>query len=196
MKRTRQISQLEFASPVSCPISRWPFSIAFVDLGHKIIVQNTLFKTYEGERQILLAVQSAFYSPAKYGFIKELVGQDTLSAANEIVQATVTTAILVGILFFSELFEAFLAEQAFTTTGEIMKLVAPAGWFLVGFSLLELAFAYRLPQKRPRLAAMHFDWRAYRTGGYLMENLGVAYRDRGIRISILGLAGFWSIAQV
>ncbi len=144
----------------------------------------------------LLAVPSALYSPAKYGFIKESVGQDALSAANVVVQATVTAAILAWIFFFSVLFEAFLAEQAVTTTGEIMKLVAPAGWFLVGFSLLGLALAYRLPQKRPRLQAMHFDWRAYRTGSYLMENLRMAYRDRGIRLSILSLAGFWSIAQV
>ena len=116
------------------------FINAFVDLGHKIIIQNTLFKAYDGDTQILLtaivnalillpfvlmfspsgfladrfaktwvmrwsavaavvitlaitlfyylgmfwaafamtfllALQSAIYSPAKYGFIKELVGK-------------------------------------------------------------------------------------------------------------------------
>ncbi len=30
------------------------FLNAFVDLGHKIIIQNTLFKTYDGDTQILL----------------------------------------------------------------------------------------------------------------------------------------------
>ena len=30
------------------------FLNAFVDLGHKIIIQNTLFKTYDGDAQILL----------------------------------------------------------------------------------------------------------------------------------------------
>ncbi|WP_133512524.1 acyl-[ACP]--phospholipid O-acyltransferase [Candidatus Thiosymbion oneisti] len=237
------------------------FLNAFVDLGHKIIIQNTLFKTYEGDLQItltaivnalillpfvllftpsgflsdkypkpqvmrisawaavgltlaitacyrlgwfwpafamtfLLAVQSALYSPAKYGFIRELVGEDALSAANGVVQATVTAAIMAGIFFFSVLFEILLAQRTFTTTGEIIQLIAPVGWFLVGFSLLELALAYRLPERRPRSATMHFDWRAYRTGRYLLENLGMAYRDRVIWLSILGLAGFWSIAQV
>jgi len=237
------------------------FLNAFVDLGHKIIIQNTLFKTYEGDLQItltaivnalillpfvllftpsgflsdkypkprvmrisawsavgltvaitafyylgwfwpafamtfLLAVQSALYSPAKYGFIKELVGEKSLAAANGVVQATVTAAILAGILFFSVLFEAFLAGTSFRTTGEVMSLIAPAGWFLVGFSLLELALAYRLPETRPGFPAMRFDWRAYRTGRYLTENLGMAYRKRVIWLSILGLAGFWSIGQV
>ncbi|MBK8637937.1 MAG: hypothetical protein IPN92_06470 [Chromatiaceae bacterium] len=30
------------------------FLKAFVDLGHKIIIQNTLFKTYDGDTRILL----------------------------------------------------------------------------------------------------------------------------------------------
>lgn len=243
------------------PYLTMAFLNAFMDLGHKIIIQNTLFKTYEGDLQItltaivnalillpyvllftpsgffsdkypknqvmrisawavvgltlaitvfyylgwfwpafamtfLLAVQSAFYAPAKYGFIKELVGEESLAAGNGIVQATVTAGILAGIFFFSVLFETFLARATFGTAGEIMELVAPAGWLLVGFSLVELALAYRLPKKRQRLAGMHLDWRAYRTGRYLMENLEMAYRKRVIWLSILGLAGFWAIAQV
>lgn len=237
------------------------FLNSFVDLGHKIIIQNTLFKIYEGDLQIiltaivnalillpfvllfspsgflsdkypkprvmqfsawaavgltlaitacyylgwfwpafamtfLLAVQSALYSPAKYGFIRELVGEESLAAANGVVQATVTTAILAGIFFFSILFEAFLAEKTFTTSGRIMELIAPAGWFLVGCSLIELTLAYRLPEKRPRLEAMRFDWRPYLTGRYMLENLGAAYRNRIIRFSILGLAGLWGVGQV
>ena len=30
------------------------FLNAFVDLGHKIIIQNTVFKVYDGEQQIIL----------------------------------------------------------------------------------------------------------------------------------------------
>ncbi len=30
------------------------FLNAFVDLGHKIVIQNTLFKTFDGETQIIL----------------------------------------------------------------------------------------------------------------------------------------------
>jgi acyl-[acyl-carrier-protein]-phospholipid O-acyltransferase/long-chain-fatty-acid--[acyl-carrier-protein] ligase len=237
------------------------FLNAFVDLGHKIIIQNTLFKAYEGDLQIiltaivnslillpfvllftpsgflsdkypknrvmrisawaavgltlaitafyylgwfwpafvmtfLLAVQSAIYSPAKYGYIKELVGKESLATANGAVQATVTTAILAGIFFFSVLFEAFLVDETFSTPGEIMDLIAPAGWFLVGFSLVQLTLAYRLPEKRRRAEAMSFDWREYRTGRYLKENLGVAYSNQVIWLSIVGLSVFWGISQV
>ena len=133
------------------------FLNAFVDLGHKILIQNTLFKAYDGQTQIilsaivnalillpfvllvspsgfladkfrkprvmqasaaaavgltllitlsyylgwfklpfmltfLLAVQSTFYSPAKYGYIKELVGKTLLAQANAAVQAVTIVA--------------------------------------------------------------------------------------------------------
>ncbi|MEA3277107.1 MAG: acyl-[ACP]--phospholipid O-acyltransferase [Pseudomonadota bacterium] len=237
------------------------FLNAFVDLGHKIIIQNTLFKAYDGDVQIiltaivnalillpfvllftpsgyladkypknavmrisawiavgvtlaitafyylgwfwpafamtfLLAVQSAIYSPAKYGYIKEIAGKEALATANGVVQATVTTAILAGIFFFSVLFEHFLAGQTFDSPGAVMDLIAPIGWFLVAFSLIELAFAYRVPEKRHRAEAMRFDWREYRRGRYLVQNLGGAYGNQVIWLSIVGLSVFWGISQV
>ncbi len=236
------------------------FLNAFVDLGHKIIIQNTLFKTYDGDAQILLtaivnalillpfvllftpsgfladrfpkvavmrasawaavaitlaitffyhlgwfwpafamtfllAVQSAFYSPAKYGYIKELVGKEQLAAANGWVQATTTTAILAGIFVFSILFEDRLAGAAWDGPGSIMHLVAPVGWMLVAGSLVELFLAYRLPSMRPGVP-LGFDWGAYGSGRYLRENLGAAWNNRVIWLSIIGLAVFWSISQV
>jgi len=250
-----------FRVPGFLPFILVGFLNAFVDLGHKILIQNTLFKVYEGDVQIvltavvnalillpfvllftpsgflsdkypknkvmrisawvavgltlaitifyylgwfwpafamtfLLAAQSAIYSPAKYGYIKELVGKESLAAANGAVQATVTTAILAGIFLFSVLFEGSLEEQTFHTSGEVMALIAPVGWFLVGFSLLELILAYRLPEKRPEAAAMGFDWQAYGTGRYLRENLGAAFGNQVVWLSIVGLSVFWGISQV
>ncbi|MBK1695114.1 acyl-[ACP]--phospholipid O-acyltransferase [Chromatium weissei] len=236
------------------------FLNAFVDLGHKIIIQNTLFKTYDGDAQILLTAvvnalillpfvllftpsgfladrfpknkvmrvsawiavaltlaitlfyslgwfwsafamtfllgaQAAIYSPAKYGYIKELTGKESLAAANGWVQATTTTAILAGIFVFSILFEYRLTAASFTTSGEVMHLIAPLGWLLVLCSLIEVTLAYRLPQ----LVTGHsfaFDWKAYRTGGYLTNNLSAAWNNPVIWRSIIGLALFWSISQV
>ncbi len=236
------------------------FLNAFVDLGHKIVIQNTLFKTYDGDAQILLtaivnalillpfvllfspsgfladrfpkarvmrfsawaavvitlaitvfyylgwfwpafgmtfllAVQSAVYSPAKYGYIKELVGKEALAAANGWVQATTTTAILAGIFFFSILFEGRLAGHSYATPGEVMQLVAPAGWLLVLGSLIEVGLSYRLPQTVAG-AAMSFNWAKYGSGRYLKDNLHAAWDNRVIWLSIIGLAVFWSISQV
>jgi acyl-[acyl-carrier-protein]-phospholipid O-acyltransferase / long-chain-fatty-acid--[acyl-carrier-protein] ligase len=236
------------------------FLNAFVDLGHKIIIQNTLFKTYDGDAQVLLtaivnalillpfvllftpsgfladrfpkhlvmrasawvavavtlaitlfyylgwfwaafamtfllAVQSAFYSPAKYGYIKELVGKESLAAANGWVQATTTTAILSGIFFFSVLFEGRLADMSYSTPDEVMGFIAPLGWVLVVGALIEVVLAYCLPQKTPG-TPMPFAWPEYASGRYLRRNLHAAWDNQVIWLSIVGLAIFWSIAQV
>lgn len=236
------------------------FLNAFVDLGHKIIIQNTLFKTFDGDAQILLtaivnalillpfvllftpsgfladrfpknrvmrvsawaavaltlaitgfyylgwfwwafamtflmAVQSAFYSPAKFGYIKELVGNESLAGANGWAQATATTAILSGIFIFSILFEGRLAGMDYGTPGEVMHLIAPVGWFLVLGAAIELGLAYRLPLTNPG-QAMPFEWDRYRSGRYLRQNLQSAWGNPVIWLSIIGLAVFWSISQV
>jgi acyl-[acyl-carrier-protein]-phospholipid O-acyltransferase / long-chain-fatty-acid--[acyl-carrier-protein] ligase len=236
------------------------FLNAFVDLGHKIIIQNTLFKTYDGDAQILLTAivnalillpfvllftpsgylsdrfpknqvmrisawcavaltlaitvfyylgwfwpafamtfllgaQAALYSPAKYGFIKELVGTEALAAANGWVQATTTTAILSGIFIFSILFERQLTAAVFTTPDEVMHFIAPLGWLLVLCSVIEVTLAYRLPHRAAQQIAA-FDWAAYRSGRSLRDNLHRAQRQPVIWRSIIGLALFWAIAQV
>ncbi|WP_240906037.1 acyl-[ACP]--phospholipid O-acyltransferase [Thiorhodococcus mannitoliphagus] len=143
----------------------------------------------------LLAAQSAFYSPAKYGYIKELVGKEALGSANGWAQATTTTAILAGIFFFSVLFEARLTEMDLGDPSAITQRIAPLGWVLVVCSLLELALAYRLPQVSQG-NAMGFRWGRYVSGRYLKENLGAAWGNQVIWLSIVGLSIFWAISQV
>ncbi|MEH6580032.1 MAG: acyl-[ACP]--phospholipid O-acyltransferase [Amphritea sp.] len=237
------------------------FINAFVDLGHKIIIQNTLFKAYDGDVQIVLtavvnglillpfillftpsgfladkypknrvmkisawgavgitllittcyyqgwfmpafgltfvlALQSAFYSPAKYGYIKELVGVNNISEGNSWIQATTMVAILSGIAVFSLLFEIRLEGVHQMTPEQSLLTIAPLGWLLVAGALVELALAYRLPQVRQTDTELHFNWSDYRTGKTLTRNLKLIYGRRTIWLAIIGLALFWSISQV
>lgn len=237
------------------------FLNAFVDLGHKIVIQNTVFKIYEGQTQIILtaivnalillpfillvspagycsdkypktrimrlsawvavlvslcitlfyylgwfwaafmmtfmlALQSAFYSPSKYGFIKEMVGKHNLARANGVVQAITTIAILAGIFVFSIAFEQFLSGRTFTDTGSLLMRIAPIGWGLVLFSVIELTLAYRIPGRHAANDKMQFDFRAYRRGEYLGRNMRAVLRHEVIWPAIIGLAIFWSISQV
>ena len=237
------------------------FFNAFVDLGHKIIIQNSVFKVYDNQAQIILtaivnglillpfimmfspagycsdkypknkvmrisawvavgltllitlfyylgwfwpafamtfmlALQSAFYSPAKYGYIKELVGKENLAGGNGLVQTATTIAILSGIFVFSILFEARLAGVSYDGKSSLLTHIAPLGWCLVGFSLIELALAYALPQKKETDREMYFDWEKYRRGQYLRDNLTVVLRHEVIFLSIIGLSVFWAVSQV
>lgn len=237
------------------------FLNAFVDLGHKIVIQNTVFKIYDGQMQIiltaivnglillpfvlllspsgflsdkypknrimrisawlavamtlmitlfyyagwfwsafamtfLLAVQSAVYSPSKYGYIKALVGKDCLATANAWVQATTTTAILAGVFVFSILFEQALAGVVYRSDVQLLQAIAPIGWGLVGCSIIELLLSYRLPEKNPINKALSFDLPQYLRGRYLYDNLHKIFRNQIIWLSIVGLSVFWGISQV
>ena len=236
------------------------FLNAFTDLGHKIIIQNTVFKIYDGQTQIvltaivnalillpfillftpsgfisdryaknkvmlisawaavfitlgitaayyygefeiafsltfILAAQSAIYSPAKYGYIKELVGNHHLTLGNGIVQAATMVAILGGIIVYSVFFEGFLAGISYTSSSEILMQIAPIGWALVLGSLFELAMAYKLPYTHVK-SADAFDFKKYASGEYLKHNMKTILGNSTIFHAIIGLALFWSISQV
>ena len=237
------------------------FLNAFVDLGHKIIIQNTIFKNYDGSELIvlssivnalillpfillftptgyisdkypknkvmrisawlafgitllitysyyqgwfwfafgmtfLLALQSAFYSPAKYGYVKELVGDRRLAQANGLLQAATTTGILLGTFFFSIFFEQMIAGFEITDKDSLIKMIAPLGWALVAFTGFELFLAYQLPQVTPKKKRMKFLWSDYLRGKTQVKNLRLVKRHPYIWLSILGLSVFWAISQV
>ena len=236
------------------------FLNAFTDLGHKIIIQNTIFKVYDGSTQIvltaivnslillpfilvfspsgfladkfdknnimkysavlavvitlsityfyyqgwfymafamtfLLALQSAVYSPAKYGYIKELVGDKFLTAGNGAVQAVTTSAILLGIIFYTTLFENMLGNN-FITEDDILKIIAPLGWLLVLGSVIEMILAFRLPSTKPVKTHNKFNFKEYIKGKYLSENLTTIKKDKEVFSIIIALGLFWSISQV
>jgi len=236
------------------------FLNAFTDLGHKIIIQNTIFKVYDGPTQIvltaivnalilfpfilifspsgfladkfqknkimeysalfavvitlgitysyyhgyfllaftmtfILALQSAIYSPAKYGYIKELFGDKYLSGGNGAVQAVTTVAILGGIIFYTVLFEG-MYEIHLTTESEVLTRIAPIGWLLVISSVIEWFLASKLPNTMLENSSKKFKTKRYLSGFYLMKNLKTVTRKREIFQTIIALGLFWSISQV
>ncbi len=236
------------------------FLNAFTDLGHKIIIQNTIFKVYDGSEQVmltaivnalmllpfillftpsgylsdrypkniimkysalfaifitlgitlcyymgwfemafgltfLLGLQAALYSPAKYGYIKELVGVKLLTPANGVVQATTTVAILGGIIFYTVLFEMNV-KPTFVDEADILKMIAPLGWLLVLGSIIEYLLTCKLENRMLQESRLKFDIKKYLNGYYLKKNLVTMTRKRGIIESVVALSVFWSLSQV
>lgn len=232
------------------------FLNAFVDLGHKIIIQNTIYKIYEGSTQLFLsaiinvlmllpfilmlspsgfladrfpknlvmkisaffsvfltlivccsyyfgafwfafgltfimAVQSALYSPSKYGYIKELVGKDLLAMGNGALNAISIVAILAAMGIFSLAFESL-----YDPTQEPLKQVAPLGIVLVLLAILELFFAYRLPKIKKGNRTLHFDTKSYFRGKLFTQNLRLIFQHKIIWLCIIGISIFWGISQL
>jgi len=232
---------------------------AMLDLGHKIIIQNTVFKCYDGSTQIaltalvnacillpfimfftpagfladrfskhrvmrwtaglaipmtvliygsyllgwfeaafvltlILAAQSAFYSPAKYGYIKEMAGKDNLGMANGVVQAVTIVAILLGGVLFSLLFESLIGDA--TTKEDILRAIAPSGLLLIAGAVAQTLVALRIPQYKPGDATLRLDFKTYARGTYLKKNLKNIHGHETIWLCVLGLSLFWAVNQV
>ncbi|HEY7774546.1 MAG TPA: MFS transporter [Marinagarivorans sp.] len=236
------------------------FLNAFVDLGHKIVIQNTVYKLYDGAEQViltaivnglillpfllllspagflsdkfyksrvmqasawaavvltcaitacyyagwfelafamtfLLAAQSAVYSPAKYGYIKELFGKSRLSEANGAISALSIVAILAGSFAYTIVFEILYPDNP-ANEADILRAIAPVGWLLVINSIIELVMMYRLPAVGETSPNANFDKKAFFTGRLFWQDLQPLRQSRAIGLSVVGLAMFWSIGQV
>lgn len=232
---------------------------AMIDLGHKIVIQNTVFKCYSGTTQIaltalvnacillpfilfftpagfladrfskntvirwtasmaipltiliyfsyiqgwfeaafaltlILAAQSAFYSPAKYGYIKEMVGSEKLGLANGVVQAVTIVAILLGGVIFSLVFEALIGEAQ--TREDILRAIAPCGVLLIIGAVAQSLVSLRIPPRKSGDATIRLDRSKYLHGKYLKQNLKKLHHTKIIWLSVLGLSMFWAVNQV
>ena len=241
------------------------FLNAAIDLGHKIILQNSLFKLYSGSEQVLLtalvnalillpfilllspagyvtdrfaknkvlrftawmavgltslitcfyylgwfwlafastfvlAAQSAFYSPAKYSYLKLLFGKGRLAEANGLAQAVSIIAILAGTFVFSIFFEIRFPENA-DSPRAVIQAMAPAGWALVAASLIELWFCYQLPELDQSAGDLRSQIKAfprqdYVTGKMTRRNIQILSSRQGLWLAVLGLSMFWGLGQV
>jgi len=236
------------------------FLNAFTDLGHKIILQNTIFKAYDGAEMIvltaiinglillpfiflfspagflsdkypkvqiirvaslaavvitsfillsyilgwfwvafgltfILAAQSAIYAPAKYGLIKEMTGNEQLTAANAIVQSVTIVAILLGSLVYTIFFENYLMDAS-KDTGEILQAIYPLGFALILGSIAEFYASLQLVKTVEIKKSMQFKPKKYANLTYLRGNMKLLRKNKTVWLSIVGLAIFWSISQV
>lgn len=234
------------------------FINALVDLGHKIIIQNTIYKIYNGSEQFflstlinalillpfilmlspsgfladrfpknlimkfsayfnvfltsilcisyytgafhiafimtfILAIQSALYSPSKYGFIKELVGKNLLTLGNGIINAVSIAGILTGICVFSLGFNLLYNANL---SDELLQKIAPLGILLVVFALLELFLTHRLPKLKQENKEIKFHAKDYLKGKLLSNNLKLIFQNKIIGLCIIAIALFWSLSQL
>ena len=249
-----------FTKAGSVPFLVAIFLNAFVDLGHKIVIQNTIFKMHDGSEQVvltavlnalillpfillfspaghtsdsypkhrvmrvsawaalgltcgitlcyamgwfwaafvmtfLLGAQSAFYSPAKMGYIRGFYGKAHLAQANGMVSATAIIAILAGTFVFSIVFEAVFPPGALTKA-DVLPALLPVGFLLIINAALEVVMMHRLPQTDTPAPSAPLNMRSYLRGGLVKQNLQPVWGRIEIRLSIIGLAMFWSIGQV
>ena len=104
----------------------------------------------------LLAMQSAIYSPAKYGYIKALFGKQHLAEANNLIQN-------IGMLFFLIVTVAFAV--AGISSGNLLLLIAVVA--VIGFAYT----VYHLPQSMVRFILTYLMNLKYKVDVDGMKNI-------------------------
>lgn len=143
---------------------------------------------------LLMGMQAAIYSPAKYGYIKELVGKENLTWGNGVVQAIAIVAMLGGMIFFSALFEKFYVDGT-TNPNEIVTHIFPLAILLCVLSCIEFILSFRLPTIN-QTQKIVFDRVAYVKGKLLQHNLQTIKKHKMVFLSVIFIAVFWTIAQL
>lgn len=233
------------------PLVALIFLNAFIDLGHKITIQNTIFKLYDGQQQIILtaivnafillpyivffkpagkvadkynknlvlrmtsfaaflimlaislcywrgwfwpaffltlvlALQSAYYGPAKLGYLKECVSNEQLKKANAIAQSLLMVAILSSILAFSALFE-WLFNDVLNRPALVIQAMLPLALILSALAMVETLLAWRLPTTRAELE---------KAQAITQPRVKETLRSKDLLPVIIGLSVFWSVGQM
>jgi acyl-[acyl-carrier-protein]-phospholipid O-acyltransferase/long-chain-fatty-acid--[acyl-carrier-protein] ligase len=125
----------------------------------------------------LMGVQSALFSPAKYGVLPEIVPHERLSAANGALQLYTFLAIIAGT----------------ATGGVLLDATGNYGWIagmvLTMFSVIGFIAARRIQPLQPA-----------RTEGSVVEATRGAWKairgDRVLWLAVLGCAFYWGIASL
>lgn len=143
----------------------------------------------------LLASQSAIYSPAKQGYVKEILGKDKLSFGNAYLLAVSLVAIIISTLFFAYIFEILLADKVYENSEDILKIIANIAFILVFFSILEFVLMLFVKPYKSKFSEYKFSFFKLLKAGYIIENIKLVRSNKITWYAIFGIAIFWAVSQ-
>nr|MCH9812529.1 MFS transporter [Campylobacterota bacterium] len=150
---------------------------------------------------VLLAVQSAIYSPAKFGIIIEIYGKENLSAGNSALQGITIIAMLFAMAMTSYIFESFFtlhSLETYTTKEGLLGAILPLTYYVIPVALLEFLISFLILKKiktTTTTTPTTFSKKALLKGELLSKNIQAIVSNSVILLSVIGLATFWAVSQ-
>ncbi len=151
---------------------------------------------------ILLAIQSAIYSPAKFGIILDIWGKKNLARGNSALQGVSIIAILFAIASGSFVFESFYNMnklEVLSTKEQLLNAILPLTYYIVPVGFLEMIISIVVLKKlntsylKPQKTSL--DKKALVKGELLRKNIQIIFSNNIIFLSVIGLSVFWGISQ-
>jgi acyl-[acyl-carrier-protein]-phospholipid O-acyltransferase/long-chain-fatty-acid--[acyl-carrier-protein] ligase len=129
----------------------------------------------------LMALHSTIFSPAKYGFVPELLDEKDLSRANGLLEMTTFVAIVLGTSLSSFLFAAWKAEAW------------RMGIVMVGVAITGLAVSFGIPRTAAVPTKDKFRWNPL---GEVVIGTRHLLRDRPMWLTVVGISYFWMLGAL
>jgi acyl-[acyl-carrier-protein]-phospholipid O-acyltransferase/long-chain-fatty-acid--[acyl-carrier-protein] ligase len=126
----------------------------------------------------LLAAHSAFFSPAKYGIVPEMLAERDLSRANALLEMTTFVAIVLGTSIGSFLYAGFANRPV--AMGIAMLVIAIAG----------SAASFGIPAMPAVGGAARMRWNP---AGEVWDGMRAIWRDRPLWLTVAGISFFWFV---
>ncbi len=119
---------------------------------------------------VILATQSTFFGPAKYGVIPELVNDRDLSHANGAINMLTNIAIIFGTLIAGPVTDMFYPTQNgqhIPDGGPVSQLPDPVLWLplivMVVVAIVGIITSLLVPKLTPKDPTLKYDWNPFRT---------------------------------
>ena len=129
----------------------------------------------------LMALHSTVFSPAKYGFVPELLDDKDLSRANGLLEMTTFVAIVLGTSIGSFLFAYW--------KGEAWKM----GVVMVGVAIAGLAVSFGIPRTAHQPTEDRFRWNPI---AEVVVGARHLLRDRPLWLTVVGISYFWMLGAL
>jgi acyl-[acyl-carrier-protein]-phospholipid O-acyltransferase/long-chain-fatty-acid--[acyl-carrier-protein] ligase len=129
----------------------------------------------------LMALHSTIFSPAKYGFVPELLDDKDLSRANGLLEMTTFVAIVLGTSISSFLF-AYWKDQAWRM-----------GVVMVGVAITGLVVSFGIPRTAAVPTEDKFRWNPFAEVVIGTRHL---LRERSLWLTVAGISYFWMLGAL
>ncbi len=151
---------------------------------------------------VLLAAQSAIYSPAKFGLILDIYGRKNLAKGNSVLQSVSIIAILFAIGITSFIFENFYNANnlsLLSTKEQLLNSILPLTYYILPVAFLEMIASLFVLKKIKTSYKQNNDLSLNKEdffkGKLLIKNIKAIYSNNVIFLSVIGLSIFWGISQ-
>ena len=152
---------------------------------------------------VLLAVQSAVYSPAKFGIILDIWGKKNLAKGNSALQSVSMIAILFAIASGSYIFETYYVANSLsslTTKEALLDAILPLTFYIAPVAFLEMLISLLILHKlkttyTSKNDKLKLDKKELFQGKLLVKNINTIFSNNVIFLSVIGLSVFWGISQ-